>query len=48
MAFVGITVALYRRLIVKPEKLKDASMEGVFILIAIMGIILTAFIFEAG
>ena len=48
MAFVGITVALYRRLIVRPEKLKGASMEGVFILIAIMGIILTAFIVEAG
>ena len=48
MAFVGITIALYRRLIVRPEKLKDASMEGVFILIAIMGIILTAFIVEAG
>ena len=48
MAFVGITIALYRRLVIRPEKLKEASIEGVFILIAIMGIVLTAFIVEAG
>ena len=48
MAGIGILFALYRRLIVKPEKLKGASMEGVLILFAILGIVLTAFIVEAG
>ena len=48
MAGVGILVALYRRLIVRPEKLKGTSMEGVLILFAILGIVITAFIVEAG
>ena len=48
MAGIGIMFALYRRLIVRPEKLKDASLEGVLILFAILGIVLTAFIVEAG
>jgi len=48
MAGIGILFALYRRLIVRPEKLKNASMEGVFILFAILGIVITAFIVEAG
>jgi Fe-S oxidoreductase len=48
MAGVGILVALYRRLIVRPEKLKGTSMEGVLILFAILGIVVTAFIVEAG
>ena len=48
MAGVGILIALYRRLIVRPEKLKGTSMEGVLILFAILGIVLTAFIVEAG
>jgi Fe-S oxidoreductase len=48
MAGVGILVALYRRLIVRPEKLKGTSMEGILILFAILGIVLTAFIVEAG
>ena len=48
MAGIGILFALYRRLIVRPEKLKDASMEGVLILFAILGIVITAFIVEAG
>ena len=48
MAGIGILVSLYRRLIVRPEKLKGASMEGVLILFAILGIVLTAFIVEAG
>ena len=48
MAGVGILIALYRRLIVRPEKLKGTSMEGIFILFAILGIVLTAFIVEAG
>ena len=41
-------IALYRRLIVRPEKLKGTSMEGVLILFAILGIVITAFIVEAG
>ena len=48
MAGIGIMFALYRRLIVRPEKLKNASLEGVLILFAILGIVLTAFIVEAG
>ena len=48
MAGVGILVSLYRRLIVRPEKLKGTSMEGILILFAILGIVLTAFIVEAG
>ena len=48
MAGVGILVSLYRRLIVRPEKLKGTSMEGVLILFAILGIVITAFIVEAG
>ena len=48
MAGIGILVALYRRLIVRPEKLKGTSMEGVLILFAILGIVITAFIVEAG
>ena len=48
MAGIGIIFALYRRLIVRPEKLKNASLEGVLILFAILGIVLTAFIVEAG
>ena len=41
MAGIGILFALYRRLIVRPEKLKGASIEGVLILFAILGIVLT-------
>ena len=48
MAGVGIIISLYRRLIVRPEKLKGASVEGVLILFAILGIVITAFIVEAG
>jgi|TARA_B110000438_G_scaffold146779_1_gene141427 Fe-S oxidoreductase len=48
MAGIGILISLYRRLIVRPEKLKGTSMEGVLILFAILGIVLTAFIVEAG
>ena len=48
MAGIGIIFALYRRLIVRPEKLKDSSAEGVLILFAILGIVITAFIVEAG
>ena len=48
MAMIGILIALYRRLIIRPEKLKGASIEGTFILVAILGIVLTAFIVEAG
>ena len=48
MATVGILVALYRRLIIRPEKLKGSSIEGPLILLAILGIVLTAFIVEAG
>ena len=48
MAGIGILIALYRRLIVRPEKLKGTSMEGVLILFAILGIVITAFIVEAG
>ena len=48
MAGVGLLVALYRRLVIRPEKLKDSSIEGVMILFAILGIVITAFIVEAG
>ena len=48
MAFVGVSVALYRRLIIRPKKLREESIEGPLILVAIMGIVLTAFIIEAG
>ena len=48
MATVGILFALYRRLIIRPEKLKGSSIEGPLILLAILGIVLTAFIVEAG
>ena len=48
MAAIGIIIALYRRLVVRPEKLKGSSIEGPLILLAILGIILTAFIVEAG
>ena len=48
MAGIGILAALYRRLILRPEKLKNTSMEGVLILFAILGIVITAFIVEAG
>ena len=48
MAGIGLLVALYRRLIIRPEKLKDSSIEGVLILFAILGIVITAFIVEAG
>ena len=48
MAGIGLLVALYRRLVIRPEKLKDSSMEGVLILFAILGIVITAFIVEAG
>ena len=48
MAGIGILVSLYRRLIIRPKKLKGTSMEGVLILFAILGIVLTAFIVEAG
>jgi len=48
MAMIGILIALYRRLVIRPEKLKGASMEGTMILVAILGIVLTAFIVEAG
>jgi len=48
MAAIGIIIALYRRLVIRPEKLKGSSIEGPLILLAILGIILTAFIVEAG
>ena len=48
MAAIGIIIALYRRLVVRPKKLKGSSIEGPLILLAILGIILTAFIVEAG
>ena len=48
MATVGILIALYRRIIIRPAKLKGASIEGPLILLAILGIVLTAFIVEAG
>ena len=48
MAGIGIIIALYRRIVIKPEKLKDSSIEGILILFAILGIVLTAFIVEAG
>nr|AIE92791.1 putative Fe-S oxidoreductase [uncultured marine group II/III euryarchaeote AD1000_28_C09] len=48
MATIGILIALYRRIIIRPAKLKGASIEGPLILLAILGIILTAFIVEAG
>ena len=48
MAGVGLIVALYRRLVIRPAKLKDSSIEGVMILFAILGIVITAFIVEAG
>jgi len=48
MAGIGIIISLYRRLIVRPEKLKGASVEGVLILFAILGIVITAFVVEAG
>jgi len=48
MATVGILIALYRRIIIRPAQLKGASIEGPLILLAILGIILTAFIVEAG
>jgi Fe-S oxidoreductase len=48
MATIGILIALYRRIIIRPAKLKGASIEGPLILLAILGIVLTAFIVEAG
>ena len=48
MAAVGILIALYRRIIIRPAQLKGASIEGPLILLAILGIVLTAFIVEAG
>ena len=48
MAMIGILIALFRRLVIRPEKLKGASVEGTLILVAILGIVLTAFIVEAG
>ena len=48
MALVGVSIALYRRLIIRPEKLRKESIEGPLILVAIMGIVLTAFIIEGG
>ena len=48
MAMIGILIALFRRLVIRPEKLKGASIEGTFILVAILGIVLTAFVVEAG
>ena len=48
MATIGILIALYRRVIIRPAKLKGASIEGPLILLAILGIVLTAFIVEAG
>ena len=48
MATVGILIALYRRIIIRPAQLKGASIEGPLILLAILGIMLTAFIVEAG
>ena len=48
MATVGILIALYRRIIIRPAQLKGASIEGPLILLAILGIVLTAFIVEAG
>ena len=48
MAGIGVLFALYRRLVIRPEKLKNTSIEGSLILLAILGIIITAFIVEAG
>ena len=48
MAAIGILIALYRRIIIRPAQLKGASIEGPLILLAILGIVLTAFIVEAG
>jgi len=48
MAGIGVLFALYRRLVIRPEKLKNTSIEGSLILLAILGIIITAFIIEAG
>ena len=48
MAMIGILVSLFRRLVIRPEKLKGASIEGTLILVAILGIVLTAFVVEAG
>ncbi len=48
MATIGILIALYRRIIIRPAQLKGASIEGPLILLAILGIVLTAFIVEAG
>ena len=48
MATIGILIALYRRIIIRPAKLKGASIEGPLILLAILGIVITAFIVEAG
>ena len=46
MAGTGITTALYRRVVLRPAKLRGASIEGEIILLAIMGIVLTAFVLE--
>ncbi|MEE3208147.1 MAG: (Fe-S)-binding protein, partial [Candidatus Thermoplasmatota archaeon] len=46
LAGTGITIALYRRVVLRPAKLRGASIEGELILLAIMGIILTAFLLE--
>ena len=46
MAGTGITIALYRRVVLRPAKLRGASIEGEIILLAIMGIVLTAFVLE--
>ena len=48
MAMIGILIALFRRLVIRPKKLKGASIEGTLILVAILGIVLTAFVVEAG
>jgi len=48
LAAIGTLGALYRRVIVKPEKMQHESMiEGVTILMTILGICGTAFIIEA-
>ena len=44
MAGIGILAALYRRIIIRPEKLKGTSMEGVLILFAILGIVILSLI----
>ncbi|MBT6644557.1 MAG: (Fe-S)-binding protein [Euryarchaeota archaeon] len=48
-AFIGASAALFRRVVIKPEKLQhESSVEGNVILLTILTICSTAFIVEAG